>query len=63
MFTSGTGNPLRYYLNVSERCNRTPYYLEQTPVCLLETALSSEAVTAHRCFSWFIILSLSLHLL
>lgn len=47
MFPSGTGNPLRYYLNVSERCNRTSYYLEQTPVCLLETALSSEAVTAH----------------
>lgn len=41
MFTSGTGNPLRYYLNVSERCNRTPYYLEQTLVCLLEAALSS----------------------
>lgn len=34
-------------LSVSECCNRTSYYLEQTPVCLLEAALSSEAVTAH----------------
>lgn len=25
-------------LSVSECCNRTSYYLEQTPVCLLEAA-------------------------